>query len=146
MYESGPMAEWLNSHAPLRRPRVHWFGFWMQTWHRSSGHAQAASHIAQPEAPTTTVYSYVLGAFGRREGKKRNLYIDIFKCLHCARKKWLVLGNIIRESSFWTEFSCLPGKIPLLAFPRHTPDPCSLVLYARYRYAIWAHKMQKDYT
>ena len=43
----------------------------MGTWHHSSGHAEAASHIAQPEALTTTVYNYVLGALGRRRRNKK---------------------------------------------------------------------------
>ena len=38
-----PVAEWLSWYAPLQR----------QTWHRSSGHAEAASHMPQLEGPTT---------------------------------------------------------------------------------------------
>ena len=34
------------------------------------GHAKAASHIAQPEALTTRIYSCVPGALGRRRKKK----------------------------------------------------------------------------
>ena len=43
----------------------------MQTWYLSSGRAETASHIAQPEGPTTRIYNYVLGALGRRRRKKR---------------------------------------------------------------------------
>ena len=32
-----------------------------------SGHAEAASHIAQPEALTTRIYNYVLGGFGKEK-------------------------------------------------------------------------------
>ena len=39
----------------------------MQTWHHSSGHAEAASHIAQPEALTTVIYNYVLRRRRRKE-------------------------------------------------------------------------------
>ena len=46
------------------------FGSWVQTWHHSSGHAEAVSHIAKPEVLTTRIYSYVLGGFG--EKKKKN--------------------------------------------------------------------------
>src|SRR3712207_7675379 len=37
-------------------PGFHWFGSWARTWCRSPGHVEAASHIAQPEALTTTIY------------------------------------------------------------------------------------------
>ena len=46
-------------------------GSWVQTRHRTSGHAEAASHVAQPEALTTGIYNYVLGGFGEKK-KKRN--------------------------------------------------------------------------
>ena len=40
--------------------------------HRSSGHTEAASFIAQPEALTARMYNYVLGGFGvKKQGKKR---------------------------------------------------------------------------
>ena len=48
-----------------------WLGSWVWTWHCSSGHAEAASHIAQPEGPTTRIYNYVLGGFGEEEKRKR---------------------------------------------------------------------------
>ena len=38
--------------------------------HHSSGHAEAASHTAQPEGPTTRINSYVLGGFGEKKEKK----------------------------------------------------------------------------
>ena len=40
-------------------------------WHHSSGHAETASHIAQPEAFTTRIYNYVLGGFGEKKGKEK---------------------------------------------------------------------------
>ena len=48
-------------------------GSWVRTWHRSSGHAEVASHIAQPEGPTARIYNYVLGGgrFGEKKRKKR---------------------------------------------------------------------------
>ena len=48
-----------------------WFGSWAWTWHHPSGHAEAASHIAQPEALTTRTYNYVLGGFGKKKEEKR---------------------------------------------------------------------------
>ena len=38
----------------------------MRTWHRSSGHAEAASHREELEGPTTRIHNYVLG-FGRKK-------------------------------------------------------------------------------
>ena len=56
-------------------PGFHWFGL------RSSGHAEAASHIAQPETLTTRIYSCVLGGFGekkkKKKKKKRRLATDV---------------------------------------------------------------------
>ena len=51
-------------------PGFCWFGSWALTWHCSSGHAEAASHIAQPEALTTRIYNYVPGDFGEKKKKK----------------------------------------------------------------------------
>ena len=46
-------------------------GSWARTWHRSSGHAEAASHMPQLEDPQLTVHNCVLGGFGeKKEGKK----------------------------------------------------------------------------
>ena len=47
------MAQWLSLRALFRRPRVYQFESWVQTWHRSLGHAEAASHMPQLEGPTT---------------------------------------------------------------------------------------------
>lgn len=49
-------------------PGFRQFRSWVQTWYHASGHAEAASHRAQREGPATRVYSYVVGGFG---GKKR---------------------------------------------------------------------------
>ena len=45
--------------------------FWAWTWYCSSGHAEAASHTAQPEALTTRICDYVLGHFGEKKKKKK---------------------------------------------------------------------------
>ena len=42
--------------------------------HSSSSHAEAASHIAELERPTTRIYSYVLGGLGE---KKKKLATDV---------------------------------------------------------------------
>ena len=50
------------------------FRSWAWTWHRSSGHDEAASHIAQLEALTTRIYNYILGGFGEKNKKKLSCY------------------------------------------------------------------------
>ena len=56
------MAEWLSSCTLLQWPR---------TWHRSSGHAGAASHITELEGPTAGIYNYVLGSFREKKEEKQ---------------------------------------------------------------------------
>ena len=34
-----PVAQRLSAHVLLQRPRVRWFGSWVQTWHRLASHA-----------------------------------------------------------------------------------------------------------
>ena len=62
------MAEWLSLHAPIQQLRVQ---ILVRTWHHSSGHAEAASHIAQPEGYTTKVHNYLLVGFGEKEKEKK---------------------------------------------------------------------------
>ena len=65
------MAEWLSLHAPLQRPRV--LPVWIlgADMARLIGHAEVASHTAQPEALTTRIYNSVLGGFGEKKKKKK---------------------------------------------------------------------------
>ena len=52
-------------------PGFHRFGSWAWTWHCSSSHAEAASHMSQLEGPTTKKYATMyLGALGRK-GKNK---------------------------------------------------------------------------
>ena len=62
---AGSVAEWLSGLG---------FGSWARTWHRSSGHVEAASHIPQLEGPATKIYNCVRGAVwgDKAEKKKRN--------------------------------------------------------------------------
>ena len=53
-------------------PGFLWLGSWAQTWHRSSGHAEAASHIAQPEGPTARINNCTGGLRGEEEKKIGN--------------------------------------------------------------------------
>ena len=71
LYGAGPVAEWLSSHALLRWPRVRRFRSWAWTWHRSSGHAEVTSNIAQLEGPTTGTYNYVLGGFEEKKKEEK---------------------------------------------------------------------------
>ena len=73
------MAKWLSLHAALQQPRVLQFRSWAWTRHRSSGHAEAASHIAQPEALTTSTYNYIPRGFGEKKKtkKERRLATDV---------------------------------------------------------------------
>ena len=65
------MAQWLSSHTLLQGPGFCRFGYWVRTWHRSSSHSEAMSHIAQLEALTTRIYNYVLGGFREKKKKKK---------------------------------------------------------------------------
>ena len=51
----------------------YWFGSWARAWHCSSGHVEVASHIAQPEGPTTMYW----GPWGEEEEEKRRLATDV---------------------------------------------------------------------
>ena len=67
---ASPMAEWLSLHTLLQQPRVSLVRILSADMALSSGHAEAASHIAQPEGPTTRMYNCVLGVFGEKKKKK----------------------------------------------------------------------------
>ena len=64
------MAEWLSSCALLQQPRVSLVRILGRTWHHSSGHIEAASHVPQLEGPTTKIYNYVLGKFGGKKAER----------------------------------------------------------------------------
>ena len=49
------------------------FRSWVQTWHRSSGHVEVASHIPQLEGPATKIYNCVQAGFGEIKQKKKRL-------------------------------------------------------------------------
>ena len=53
------------------------FASWVRKWHCSSSHAEAVSHIVQPEGHTTRIYNYVLGGFGEKKKKKKRLATDV---------------------------------------------------------------------
>ena len=68
---ASPVAEWSICVLLFGGPGFHHFGSWVRTWHCSSGHAEVPSHIAQPEALTTRIHNYVLGAFWEKNKEKK---------------------------------------------------------------------------
>ena len=80
------MAEWLSHALRFGGPGFHQFGSWAWTWHCSSGHAEAASHTAQPEGPTTRIYNYVLGSLGEKKEKKK-IGTDVISGANLKKKK-----------------------------------------------------------
>ena len=64
LYGASHTAEWLSSRTLLQWPRV------LQVQILGSSHAEAASHIPEPEGPTIRIHNYVLGGFGEKKKKK----------------------------------------------------------------------------
>ena len=62
---AGAVAKWLS-----------WS--WARTWHRSSGHAEVASHMPQPEALTTRIYNYVPGGLWEEEEEEEEKEVSIY--------------------------------------------------------------------
>uniref|UniRef100_A0A9L0SF63 Uncharacterized protein n=1 Tax=Equus caballus TaxID=9796 RepID=A0A9L0SF63_HORSE len=54
-------------------PVFHWFESWAQTWHCSSNHAEAASHMPQLEGPTTKNIQLCTGVLWGEKGKNKIL-------------------------------------------------------------------------
>ena len=67
---AGPMAKWLGSCALLRRPSVLPVRILGMNLAPSS-HVEGASYTAQLGGPTTRICGFVLGALGRRKGRKK---------------------------------------------------------------------------
>ena len=89
-------------------------GSWSLTWHHSSGHADMASHIAQPEVLTTRIYNYVLGGFGGRRRRKKDwqqllAQVLIFKIINKFFKwnkgKSQCTSTFPDKCSFWKDDS-----------------------------------------
>ena len=68
----------------------------------SSGHAEVASHTAQPEGPATRIYNYVLGGFGEKKTKEkkngRRLATDVNSGAN-LKKYIYILVNITNKSN-----------------------------------------------
>ena len=68
---ASPVVEWLSLCALLWWSRVSMVQILGMDPAQLSGHAEAVSHIAEPEAPTARIYNYVLGGFGDKKKKKK---------------------------------------------------------------------------
>src|SRR3712207_8935383 len=62
----------------LGGPGFHWFGSWAWTWHHSSGHAEAASHVPQLEGATTK---------DRKSTRLNSSHANISYAVFCLKKK-----------------------------------------------------------
>ena len=93
------MAEWLSSHTTLRGPRgFRWFGSWARTWHCSSGHIEAASHMPQLNIQLCTG-----GIWGRKSRKKKKDWQQLHEVganiiLFISQMKKLRLGKFKGQS------------------------------------------------
>ena len=58
------------THSAAGSPVFHWFESWVRTWHCSSNHAEAASHVAQLEGPTTKNIQLCTRGLWGEKGKK----------------------------------------------------------------------------
>ena len=68
----GPVAEWLSSRALLQAAQCFVrFESWARTWHCSSDHAKAASHMPQLEEPTTKNTQLCTGGLWGEKGKNK---------------------------------------------------------------------------
>ena len=64
------MAEWLSLCTLLQRGRISPVRILGMDLALLISHAEAVSHIAELEGPTTRIYNYVLGGFGEKKGEK----------------------------------------------------------------------------
>src|SRR3712207_9410387 len=54
-------------------PVFRWFESWARTWHCSSDHAEAASHMPQLEGPTTKNTQLCTGGLWGEKGKNKKI-------------------------------------------------------------------------
>ena len=66
----GRVVKFACSTAP---PGFRWFRSWVWTWHHSSGHVEAASHMPQLEGPTTKNTQLCTRGFWGEKGKIKSL-------------------------------------------------------------------------
>ena len=87
-------------------PGFHELGSQAWTWHRSSSHAEVASHIAQPEGPTTGIHNYVLGDFGDKNKKKK--VVDFNSSPECKPN---LINDLLLMNNIWWKWQCVTPQI-----------------------------------
>ena len=85
------MAQWLSSHSPLWQPGVSVVRILGADMAPFVGHAEAASHMPQPEGLTTKIYNYIrgrggadLGRTSRKKKKEWTLRLEVFSPDRCS--------------------------------------------------------------
>ena len=91
-------------------PGFHWFKSWVQTWHHSLSHAEAASHMPQLEGPTTKNIQLYTGGLWGEKGKK-NLKIKINKNIIIQYFRGGFLN--FSTTNIWTRYFSVVGDNPV---------------------------------
>ena len=78
-------------------PGFHRFGSWARTWHRSSRHAEAASHIAQLGGATTKNIQLCTGGLAGEKagGEKKEDWQQLLAQVPIFKKKKKNIVNIL---------------------------------------------------
>ena len=79
------------------QPRVSPVGILSADMALPSSHAEAASHIAQPEGPTTGIYNYELGGFGEKKQTNKSRF-EILKLHAGNNSETSLLDNLLSTS------------------------------------------------
>ena len=116
-----------------------WFESWVRTWHCSSNHAEAASHMPQLEGPTTkNIQLCTEGALGRKrkkikslKKKKKERWKDIEdhgSPAHFISFFWFLRGTpcqfcifLVSTSPCWLPQGGLPSQANQSEYPLHQP-------------------------
>ena len=77
-------------------PVFRWFESWARTWHCSSNHAEAASHMLQLEGPTTKNIQLCTGGLWGEKGKNKILKKKNFACGNVPLSKTLLPNRAFR--------------------------------------------------
>ena len=114
------MSEWLSSRALLRWPGVSPVGI-LGPWHRSSSHAEAASHMPQLEGPTTKNIQLCTRELWGEKGKNKKT-LKKKKEIYEFCPQMQLLHTIIPQNFISMKTNCLfctetkPGHCQKLCF------------------------------
>ena len=86
--------------------RFGWVGSWAWSGHCSSSHAEAVSHVAQLEGPTTRIYNYVLRGFVENK-KKRKDWQQMLAQVPVFKKKGILEGEKKIDVVHYTKYSVM---------------------------------------